>query len=65
MALILFGIFVLAYGLSAILRPNARWFVLFGDPYATEKRYKFTRIRGILSLILGALFIFSIILNKH
>ncbi|MET3549411.1 hypothetical protein ABID47_006048 [Paenibacillus favisporus] len=51
MALILFGIFVFAYGLFAILRPNARCFGGFGDPYATEKRYKFTQIRGVLSLI--------------
>lgn len=65
MALILFGIFVFAYGLFAILRPNARWFGGLGDPYATEKRYKFTQIRGVLSWILGALFIFSVILNRH
>ncbi|MDR9854004.1 hypothetical protein RJP21_10365 [Paenibacillus sp. VCA1] len=65
MALTLFGIFVFAYGLFAILRPNARWFGGFGDPYATTKRLKFTRIRGILSIILGALFILEVILNRH
>lgn len=65
MALMLFGIFVFAYGLFAILKPNAMWFGAFGDPYATAKRLKFIRIRGILSIILGALNILSVILNRH
>lgn len=65
MALLLFGIFVFAYGLFAILRPNAMWFGGFGDPCATAKRLKFIRIRGVLSIILGAIFILEVILIRH
>jgi len=65
MALILFGIVIFAYGLFAILRPNAMWFGGFGDPYATAKRLKFIRIRGVLSIILGSLNILLVILNRH